>query len=108
MASSNSGSASCPACGAPIASVESERCEYCGAAINAHVTAAKLAAKQVGTATRKAWRMTWLYVAVFLGFSAFMAWRTQRNVEQAVQKASGPTTPARPDAAATRTVSQGR
>jgi outer membrane protein assembly factor BamB len=99
---SNPGTANCPACGAPIASVESERCEYCGAAINTHVAAAKVAVKQVSTATRKAWRMTWLYVAVFLGFSAFMALRTQRNVEQAVQKASGSATPARPGAAASR------
>lgn len=81
-----------------MTSVESERCDYCGAAINTHVAAAKVAARQVSTATRKAWRRTWIYVAVFLGFSAFMALRAQRNVEQAVNKASRVATSAKPGA----------
>jgi outer membrane protein assembly factor BamB len=52
----------------------------------------------VNVATRKAWRRSWIYVAVFLGFSAFMALRAQRNVEQAVSRASRPATPAKPGA----------
>jgi outer membrane protein assembly factor BamB len=88
MESGSTTSSRCPTCGAPIGDVERPRCEYCGAAINAPVAAAKAAAQQVEKATRSAWRRSWIYVVGILAFSAVMRIVAQRNAVDTVRKAT--------------------
>ena len=100
MASSGSRADShCSACGAPIPSVESERCKYCGAPVNTKVAVAKAAARHAENATKKAWRYSWIYIAVFVGISVVMGLRAQCKVQDAMNGAAQGGGPQMPSAA---------
>jgi hypothetical protein len=72
----------CPACSAPIADPETRRCEFCGAALDSPVAAAKAQATGMEALTRKAWRRSWVYLAAILGFSVLMSILNRRGVEK--------------------------
>jgi outer membrane protein assembly factor BamB len=77
----------CPVCGAPLPSGTVENCQYCGAAVNPSLTAAKAAARTVDTVGKKAWRRAIIYTVVILGFSGAMAVMNQMTVSKNVEKA---------------------
>lgn len=85
-----SSSNNCPTCGAPLSSGWSERCEYCGAATNPQVTAAKVAANAVENVTKKAWRRSIAFTVGMLLFSGLAALIGQLGTRRAVRKAEQP------------------
>lgn len=101
--SENRSSSNCPSCGAPIASAKSERCAYCGALLDATAASASVSANN--GAIPRAWRRAWVYLAVVLGFSGFMAFRAQRNVERAIQRSESNSASASSGRATTQRVS---